>query len=470
MNKLITLFLFLITLNAWSAEASKSTIDCLSNEDIEEVLPYFEQFKSLKESSQKLCLDNLNEESDQQRYYLLKALVRLKKLDVSLSVESKIKNSDDEMNTQAITTESWWNYLTSRANNFIIDPPRCFYSRGTMAFVYGDSKSKTINICPLFFQANILEQIETLLHEVRHFDGHAHVVCRDGIYKNRGNSCDESILDGGSYAVTIQVLVALSKLETTTEYERYLLESLAVGRVNNNFNKKVKTTVTKYAYLSNDEGELYRADIENLGKLELVKKLETPSLVYSSLRDLTIIPLDRSVDATRLDRKFLVHAPDVGIFASKYNEESIEERRLYNQFNYNEVGGFLKDGAYYNSCGIGSNKAESIELNGVKLRSIVSLKNELGKEDTHIIDSEGSAYKVACISGIVSRTEISKTEIKLPTSLVGGISKSQNDLLILDESGEVLRFNLDKNQIYPTELAQKNWISITPHEVYQIFD
>lgn len=473
MNKFLIGILFLsLSPFVWGDETTNAQLNCLDNKEIEEVLPYFVQFSILKEkSSGKVCLENFEEEVDKQSFQILKSLVAFKKLDIPLSAQfNHPANNEDEMNVGAINESSWWKYLTDRADKFIIDPPRCFYSRGTVAFVYGDSKSKTINICPLFFETSLLEQVETLLHEVRHFDGYAHIPCLDGIYKNRGNSCDESILDGGSYAVTIQVLVALSKLETTTKEERYLLEGLAIGRLNNNFNKKVKTKITDYAYLSNSEGEVYRADINNLRKIELVKKLATPSLVYSSLRDFTLIPLDRTINATRLDRNFSVSAPDIGRFAEKYNNEKISERELYTQFDYYEDSGFLKDGNYYNSCGISNSRLDKNTIEGVKFKSMIKLAIESEKNEAYLMGLSGDVYKVNCREGIVSNTEIGKTKIKFPKDLVGGLSLGQGKALILNDSGEILRLNLKNNKIRPSEIIQRNWISITPHKVYNFFE
>lgn len=473
MNKfLIGILFFSLSPFVWGQEQANTQLNCLDNKKVEEVLPYFTQFNALKEKSNgKICLENFEEEVDKQSFQILKSLVAFKKLDIQLSAQSNpLVDEQDEMNVVAIKEASWWKYLTDRADKFIIDPPRCFYSRGTVAFVYGDSKSKVINVCPLFFETGLLEQIETLLHEVRHFDGYAHIPCLDGIYKNRGNSCDESILDGGSYAVTIQALVALTKLETTTKEERYLLEAQAIGRLNNNFNKKVKTKITDYAYLSNREGDVYRAEASNLKKLEFVKKLNTPSLIYSSSRDFTLIPLDRTKNITRLDRRFLVNAPDVGRFASQYNDENVRERELYTQFDYYEDSGFLKDGDYYNSCGISNSRLEKNSIENVKFKSMIKLAIESDKNEAYLMDFSGDVYKVNCREGIVATTEIEKTKRKLPKDLVGGISDGQGKAIILNDSGEILRLNLKNNKILPSEIIQRNWISITPHKIYNFFE
>ncbi len=77
---------------------------------------------------------------------------------------------------------------------------------GGGAVAYYSASSSTIVICPFaakFEDAHLLA--ETIVHEARHADGHAHVRCaRGSLTQTFGNACDERLSDLGSYAVSLQ--------------------------------------------------------------------------------------------------------------------------------------------------------------------------------------------------------------------------------------------------------------------------
>ena len=455
-------FFFVISFVSLSAEAENL---CLEKSDVEEISQHFHQFKELLEDDKKLCFN----EFDEEQIDLLKlahSVITLKNLRVNGQSRRSVS---DELQVKAIGKTNWWTYFKERASSFEINPVRCKYSSGSIAYVFGDKRDGIIYLCPIYFKLDILEQVETLLHEVRHFDGHSHVECSHGRFQYRGKQCDTSIQQKGSYAVTIQALVSFSQLKNINHAQKYLLESLVVGRTLNNFNKKLKVKVTDYAYLANKAGEVYRTDVSSLKKIEFVTKLDAPSMVFSNGTHFTLIPLDRSLEASRVDRKFKIPF-EMGLYARHYNREDVRERELYSLFDY-QGDGLIKDGHFYNSCGAANDKVDLILYGDVKFKSMLNLKVDQDNEISLLIDQNGQGYQQQCDGrSYIYKTTITPTSYKFPADMIGGFSDRVHRLVYLNDGGDVLRFQVDNKKIIPTKIPPLDWVSITPYRVFKFFD
>lgn len=440
--------------------------NCLKKSDIKSIESHFLQFKMFtKGSSDDVCI---GKGIDRESFEIVRTVLAIK----SISSESVYERDvDDDFTLRPIKEKNWWKYLTDRSNRFILNPSYCNNDPSWIAYVNNGIRG-AINLCPPFFKKDAADQIAIMLHEVRHFDGHDHVTCTQGEGNGVRSACDNNIQDGGSYAVEVQVLVKLSELKELTKEDRALSESSAIYQVNNRFNSRPRVKVSDYIYLSNSQGEIHRASLDNLSRPVHVATLNSPAKVFSYLdNQFTIFPLDTSEDAYRVTSDLKSKKSSIGLLARQYNKDNKNERLHYSGVNYGGYIGILKNDVFYTWSCEDKEFTESVayRFNVGNLISIFNFKDGTTEDETFILSETGDVYSVKC-DEVISKIVLSKKDYTLPTDIVSGFSIQQDSAFILNQRGELLNLNLKTKEISPTSLPTGDWISATPLRRYKIFE
>ena len=198
MKKLLFLIFLLI--------GARAQAECISASHVQSVAATYEQFAK----DGKVC------ESDApEKFALLKALLTLQVMKVGPAVSG---GGYDDLSVPVIPN-NWSNYLSLHVKKFAAgDEKRCGLEIVAYTSVTDPSSQGVIYICPAFTLqrgAGVYMNIATLLHEARHFEYNVdHVTCLNGEHKGKSISCDESMAQKGSYAVSIQVMAKMSRPET----------------------------------------------------------------------------------------------------------------------------------------------------------------------------------------------------------------------------------------------------------------
>lgn len=459
---------FIITLQFLNSEAQAQTAGsaCVSLEDLTEISQSFEQFAAfIKEGQSSYCESDVGA----QWIKVLNSLVLLKKLQPA-EIDY---NEADAFTFKAIEEPNWWAYFIARAKTFEI-PAQC--RPGVGAYVMPLFMEGMIFLCPPFFESSVTSQASVLMHEVRHFDGHSHVSCTRGMDTGSAGACDTDILNKGSYAISVQTLVGMSRIVDMDAGEKNLLEAEAIYTAFNRFNTIPKVKINEAIILSNDLGEVYRWNIGASPAYEKIGELSSPARVYNSYNNLTIYPLDPAIAAYRMDKDLNVSISSVGLFAVHYNKESVEQRGLYNNVTYLGSGGLLKNNQLITFCNNETASVQDLTSYGKMNRIIALSKDEVDSEYVSLLVSEaGELYQFNCDNRGVSDVSVSPYGLSLSTDLIslkeafglGGRMYgvlAQGQLVQLDVEGTTI---LAKNTDFPFE--NKNWVSATPLSRPEIF-
>lgn len=460
-STIIITILALFTSPAWATNYFNKDETCLKRDDVVKVQSHFTQLQDFTSGSEdQICKD---QEIDSKWFEVARSILAMKQLNDNDNLQ---RDPDDDLTLQPIEQKDWWGYFTERANRFQINGSQC--REGVVAYVFPFFRGQ-IFLCSRFFEMSSSNQIEVLMHEVRHFDGHRHVTCTQGNERGNPGACDTKIEKGGSYAVGVQVAVELSYAEQLNAAERALAEASAVYAVNNKFNSLPVVRSRDYVYLSNEAGEIHRADTENLSQTELIASLEGPAKVYGNGQNFTVFPLDTSQEAYRVSRDLNSEVSAIGAFADQYNADSVQERELYNGINYYGEGAISRDNVLYTFCGQAVTGLSSFEFENGDIRSILNLKIDGASDETFILSESGEVYDFKCDNetGVLSST---KQEFRFPRDTVEGFSFEAGLSYILNENGEFLSYDFENETLDTTELPRDNWLSATPLKVYEVFD
>ncbi len=454
--------LLLLSAPSWAHNYFSKNETCLSTSDIQSVASHFKQFQAFTASqSGEICK---GEGIDDHWFEVVRSVLALQRLNVNGAIQ---RDEDDDLTRRPIQEKDWWGYFIERANDFVVNPAYCSSSPGTVAFVYRFFRGQ-INLCPRFFEMEAGAQIEVLMHEVRHFDGHPHVTCTQGNEAGSPGACDDTILRGGSYAVSAQVSVELAFVDQMSVEERTLSEAAATYTVNNKFNALPKVKTNDYIYLANQAGELYRALVTKLDGLELVAKLKSPAKVHGNGSQLTIFPLDPAERAYRTSRDLKVNVSGIGAFANLYNAQSAEERSLFSAVNYLGLGAIAKQDTLHAFCGKNANGLSQHQVTAGTLKAILALMTGVKETQSILLTEAGEFLQLNCDqdTGAMSTTAV---ELGLPTNLVAGLSFKTGEAFLLTDAGELLRADLESRQVSATQLPVSSWISATPIKIHSLF-
>lgn len=451
----------LFTSQAYGQEA----VDCVSHNDLKKIAASFSQFDKYVKNKTQYCEADMDVE-------WLKIANSLVVLMNTVPDEPAVDN-DDALTFKAISEKDWWSYFTKRANKFNLDK-NC--PQNVVAYVMPFWGNGTINLCNLFFDISVSSQASTMMHEVRHFDGHSHVTCTQGNEKGISGACDGQITGKGSYAISVQTLVGMARSKDTKKEEKALLEAEAVYMAFNKFNTVPKVKLNNSIILSNNVGEVYRWTIGQ--GVKLVKQLTEASVVLNSSNNMTIYPIDTESDAYRVDRTFEVAVENPGLYAKQYNSETPQDRELYKSISYFGTGGMLKGNDLYTLCNQSTVALGKTNLDSKgQFNAIISMsldEKDQSRESLLLADN-GDLYRFECRDNSSDVVNFQKSDVKMAGGAMGivdsfGFDGEQYALLddgsltIVSIANSVM--NLESLNL---PVVNKDWISATPYSQPEVF-
>lgn len=461
MSKIITFILLnLFISSSWAVNYFDENETCLLRSDLQRIEKNFKQFENLSKINKPLIC--VGKEVNKTWFMVARSLLILESLKQAPAVK---KDAKDHFTISPIREKNWWEYLTKRANQFVFHSEYCDNNPHVMAFVRYN-KPKIINLCNKFFEESLTSQVSILMHEVRHFDGHSHMTCSRGSEKGVEGACDKKITDGGSYAVSIQTNVGLSKINKISTEERALLESMSIYYMDNKFNAKPTTKVNEMIYLSHANKKIYKANLKDLSKLMYVTELKSPAKIYSNISVMTLFPLNAAEPAYRVNANFTQKMKELGGFAIKYNLDSEKDRELYTDFNYSDNGFFMKDNQLYYFCG--ANELQKDSYNNLNAKAFATFHD--GKELKNYIQAgSGNLYVFSC-DLVKNKALLMPTEYNLPVSIAGSVGTESGQNFILTDKGQFFKINIKTRELLNTKLPEGDWISVTSRNEYVIFE
>jgi len=436
--------------------------NCLNVADIKAVDSHFEQFQNFSNTSKtQVCRGDM----DEKWFEVVRSTLALQRLNVTDVLQ---RDANDDMTLRPIGQKDWWTYYTQRANQYVIEPSRCNGNPNVVAFVYPFFRG-SINLCPRFFEMDSASQIEVLMHEVRHFDGHSHVTCTQGNEEGNAGACDRQIKQGGSYAVSVQANVELSYVDQLNFADRVLAESSAIYSVNNKFNSLPTVKATDYVYASNDKAEVWRLPKGKPSQAEFVTALDDAAAIYGNGSQFTVYPVDTTKDAYRISKGFKTLATAIGAYANMYNADNATERKAYGAISYYGMGSIVKDNNLHTFCGTQATSMTSFAFNSGNIKALPVLKDSEGADKMFIMNDAGDLYEFNCNDNS-GRLSTAQTRSVLPAETATAFAFNANDAVVLTDAGELKAYNLKTNSYEGIISGETNWISASPLKVYNVFD
>lgn len=458
MNRIITFIIInLFVFPAWSTNYFDENETCLVRSDLIRIEENFKQLKDITKINKPfICVDK---DISKVWFTIARNLLALETLKQSSNTK---RNVYDDLTIAPITNKNWWEYFVKRVNHFKINSWKC--EPRLLAYVMR-GESKVVNLCSNFFNKSLTSQLSILMHEVRHFDGYDHVTCERGVEEGYSGSCDESIRDGGSYAVSIQAFVGLSRLNSISIQERALLEGSTIYYINNKFNIAPKVKVNEMVYLVNADGKVFKAKLKDLANTTYVTTLKSPAKIYAIDDSLfALFPINKKEKAYRLAKDFKTEIQEIGSFAKKYNSEDARERDLYAGFSYLNDGFFVKGNNVYAYCS--SNEIQEFTFPGLQGKAVVSFYN--GQEIKGYIQHEnGDLLSFECDKNDKLRFD---EKYNLPMTIVNGMGAKNGGNYVLNDRGEFLKVNISTRELVKTKLPLNEWISAALKNEYVIFE
>ncbi len=454
-------FILLFGLKGWG-----QTADCIAHSDLKEISENFSQLKQFVGNQTEYCAGDFSEDW----FRIARSLEVLK----NIQPDEPAVNQDDALTYKAISEKDWWAYFTQRANTFSIEN-NC--QPNVVAYVMPFFGQGRIHLCRLFFDQTVSDQASTMMHEVRHFDGHRHVTCTQGNEKGNGGACDNEITSRGSYAISVQTLVGLARSPETQQTERPILEAQAVYMAFNKFNRVPEVKLNNSIILSADDSSVYTWTVD--GDLNKIANLPHPSSVFNSANNLTIYPMDTDVPAYRQDNELLATLENPGLYAKHYNSETPQERAAYKSISYFATGGLLKDNTLLTLCNRSTNKLAPTNLDSHgQFDTIISLSlDELDqKRESILLASNGDMYRFECQSSSSDNVRFEKLQetMNIPAGkqVVDSFGYNGDQYALLD-SGELALVNFRDKVLTLSLLSfpslNQNWLSATPISIPEVF-
>lgn len=436
---------------------------CIAGSDVAVIARTFEQFSNLATGKSEYCEADIADGW----FPVVSALTALK----NMTPNEPTSNVDDAFTHKAITESDWWAYFTKRAKSFAL-PANCQDS--VVAYVipmFGDGK---VYLCPLFLESSISSQASVLMHEVRHFDGHGHVSCTRGADAGSRGACDQDILDKGSYSISVQTLVGLARSNLITKEEKPLIESEAVFTAFNRFNVVPKVRVKESVILSNRRGEVYKWIMND--SFSLLGNLAQPARVYVGYENLTIYPLDTTVDAYRYDTTLTKSLESIGLYAKMYNTKTPQERKQFESVTYQATGGLLRSNTISTNCGGDGLIEQDLSPLGQFTKILTLSADEVDSDKTsYLLATTGELFPLSCTKGKTDSIEIGAAQLKFAGNAaeVDELFGLGGKIFALLKTGALVEV-----QSNGTELAvlntkmpfdNQNWISASPYSKPEIF-
>lgn len=448
-----------------SAYAQDAALPCISSVDLSEVGKSFAQIAALeKPGKTEYCEADLGP----QWYQIANSLVTLK----NIKPNEPNEVSTDAFTYKAINENNWWLYFIKRAKSFSM-PTKC--PENAVAFVIPFLNNGEVNLCEPFFTETPSSQASTLMHEVRHFDGFGHVTCIQGLDAGSPGACDDDILDKGSYAISAQTLVSMARSQETSPTERAQLEAEAVFTVFNRFNAVPQTEIHHSVIMSNTSGEVYKWSV-NDGSMQLMANLEQAARVYAGFNEnMTIYPLDSSVDAYRFDSTFKTKVESIGLYAVDYNTLTPDVRASVQSISYLGTGGLLSKNVITTTCGEGLLKLD-MSTHGDFAR-IINLSSGVADSDytSFAMTTTGELFTYKCNREVPGTIDVEKVSLTVDASLttMKDLFEINDKMYALLQNGVLAEVAIVSDKIVTVgsklPFANKNWVSVSPVSKAQVF-
>ncbi len=454
----LLIFTTLLTFNA-SAEANT----CIAHDDLVEIGQTYSQVRNFVGNKTQYCENDLGKEW----FGIINSLVTLK----NIQPNEPETDQADAFTYKAITENNWWAYFTNRAKKFTVER-RC--QENVVAYVIPMWGDGNIHLCPPFFEETVSSQASTMMHEVRHFDGHRHVTCTRGNEEGVDGACDVQITRKGSYAISVQTLVGLARSPQIEAAEKPLLEAEALYMAFNKFNTVPRLKLKNSIFLSNDQGDVYKWTPGE--DAELIDTLAQPAVIHNSFNNLTIYPLDASVDAYRMDQTLTTKVESPGLFAVHYNSHNEADRREFDSVSYFGTGGLLKNNELTTLCNNQDLSQDNLDRHGNFVKIVSLSSDELDIERSALLmDENGSLVSFKCASQDSKRVNFSQTGIKLvgdAKNVVDSFGLGGEQYAVLAD-GTLTNLSLsDSNftvQNLEMPIDNQGWISATPMSKPEVF-
>lgn len=406
--------------------------ECFKAQDVAPVIRAFPQFQALQQRSE-VCAHQL----DAATFTVLQTLMDIRNIEIDPLPKS---HTVDDLSVRPLEARGWWDYLAERANRFNLSPGHC----GPLAIAYVDAEVPgEVNLCPPFFDYSRAERASVLLHEVRHFDGFAHVTCTRGLNAGQRGGCDPSLSMKGSYAVSVQANVAIGLGgKTFSAAERALSRAAAITVLNNKFNEPTQIRLRSSLYILDARGTVWDwlPDAPELAPRR-VKKLERFSRIYSSNLDVVLYPFNLAHPAVRFADEFQTKRTlEMGTIANQYNQDAPVDRRRYRAISYESGGGVLTDDLWRGAC---SGKLMDYPLQQLS-DSIVTVLAMKPTEDsgprTYLLGKSGKLFIPDCLS---SRAIVGNTAFRMPSDIQMTVPVGER-LFALMQNGRLFELSRQK--------------------------
>jgi len=397
---------------------------------------------------------------------VVETLIDLK--DIRLSDEISYPTKDD-FSFKAIPDNGWWQYFIERADQFQLMGSHC--SPQVVAYVTPFLRG-VVNLCDAFYKENRIARAETLLHEVRHFEGYGHVTCSHGADKGTSGACDDSLPEKGSYAVSMQAEITLGlRGKTFSEAEKALGRAQALYLLQNRFNEPTDVKIRESLYLESADGKVYDWAPQESQAPKAVIRLKEPARIYTSSLDTIIYPLDLNTPAYRMSEDFSSQATQIGMYADAYNKKSPTERAGYKALGYQTDGGILTDGGISTLCGNGFMDIKAGDF-AEPINTIVTLEKEVQNPVNLFAGASGKLYRLEC--NTYMGVQLKPLDSYVPANLKRAFIVGEKRYALTDD-GQIFELIKNGNQY---ELGQdvkfsginENWIEMAVRTMPYLFD
>lgn len=415
---IVGLFAALSVLSSAHSQTTDSKSACLDSKVVAEIRTKV-NLKTKDVETADLC------DPDSQTYKILEALIIVKTLtfeDTALA----------EPFSQHILPKDFWGYFSERADQ-ITDEATC--KDGVLAFVFGAFQDGNVHICPDLYKDEIskYERAETMLHEVRHFEGFGHVTCTHGPRKGQDGACDNSIGEKGSYAVTVEALTKMAlNSKDVSKVEKTILKIKALTYANEAFNEDVRPRELRAFLLVDQNSNTFI--YSDQGAVAVAS--QGNSRIISRGPALAVFPADKGDAYTaNVFSAALDVSPALGTFSIGYNAKPIAERPVaIDILNLGYLAGAVTENEV--SARLRNETEDTIVPLPFKAVSVFS-GLEFGQPDEdslYVLSKDQSAFRIQILGG--GQFKLSQVENTLGT--LEQISVFNGQRLARDQSGQIL--------------------------------
>jgi hypothetical protein len=428
MERLLILILALFSFS--QAQAAEASVACLNGQEVRDIQSQLKV--NMAEPLKDLCA------RDSHGVQIFRILNLLKKMQISAAPLEGRYN-------QNIVGTDFWGFLTKRIRTVSEAPAedtRC--ARGAMAYVDQKSSANVAFVCPLFFDNSYsdYEKASVLLHEARHVEGHAHVMCLAGNKVANSGGCDERIEDKGAYAVTIETMAKMALRGINIPLEERQKIRLNLLNYLESFNELVNGVGNSGIYLQSQDGK--QAFLYDGAVLTPAPTLAKTHLVSRGL-SLIAVPVSSKADGFGVDvfRSKLDSIPAVGGCILDYNKLPLPERR--------PLVDIVADGAF-SACiyentivgRIGNGKgADARATIPGKIRSVFTSEEirDANQDSFFVKTSKKEFFRVR----FTEKETFEVTKVKDPAVGFGQLFFFNSDLTGLTEDGRLMKIDFETN-------------------------